>query len=112
MYDPEVYAPNYTATLSNVFSDLFSELSFVLPAVIDIGAGTGQSKELVKSTNLEFDKYYFIEPFKSMIDKFNGGNDDRIFLVCDYFESSVYAALLSSETTKNLFNVCFSQDIR
>ena len=109
MYDSEVYSPNYTATLSNVFSDLFSELSFkALPAVIDIGAGTGQSYELVKSTNLEFDKYYFIEPFKSMIDKFNGKNDDRIFLVCDYFESSACAALLSSETRPKIFLMCAS----
>lgn len=106
-YDAPLYNPSHTKTISPTFQALLSDLSFETePAIIDIGAGSGQSYELVKSTSLKFGKYYLIEPFQSMLDEFDGKNDDKVVLICDYFESAACIKLLLREKRPKIFMMC------
>jgi hypothetical protein len=108
-YDSAVYSPSHLKTHSSVFQSLFSSLTFKKsPVIIDIGAGGGQSYELVKSIDFEFEKYYFIEPFQSMIDQFDDKDDDKVVLVCDYFETAACSDLLRKETRPKIFMMCSS----
>ena len=108
-YDSEVYNPDHAGKLTNLFSDLLSSKSYnTPPAIVDIGAGSGQSYELVKSTNFEFASYYFIEPFQAMVNKFEFKNDDKIVLVCDYFENKSCTELLLSDKRPKIFLMCAS----
>ncbi len=70
-YDAEVYQPSYNKTLKPAFNKFFNSLTNDDGGgVVDIGAGTGESYYLVKGTAYDFTKYYYVEPFKKMINQF------------------------------------------
>jgi SAM-dependent methyltransferase len=108
-YDAEVYNPDHTHTLLPTFQTIFSQLTFnVEPVIVDIGAGSGQTYDLVKRTEFKFSKYYFIEPFQSMIDQFDDKDDEKIVVICDYYEGSYCTKLLKDEKGSKLFIMCAS----
>lgn len=86
-YDAAVYNPGYTDLLKKPFFELFNTLPEGC-RVVDIGAGTGETFRLVKSTNYSYESYFFVEPFKSMSDQFQYDDSDNITIINDYFEGT------------------------
>jgi len=104
-FDAAVYKPGYIVSLADTFSALFDSLE-EKRAVVDIGAGTGESYWLVKGSEYNFSKYYFIEPFQSMIDKFDDKDNSKVVIVNDYFESDKCTELISKEKKPIIFIMC------
>jgi len=77
-------------------------------AVVDIGAGTGDSYWLVRNTKYNFSKYYFVEPFGSMIEKFGDKNHSDVVIVNDYLESETCSAAMSEDRNRKVFIMCAS----
>ena len=106
-YNAEVYNPGYAVTLVPAFKKVLSDLPVEIDQVIvDIGAGSGQVYDLVTAEKFKFTKYYFIEPFQSMIDQFDHKDDGKVFVICDYFESPYCTKLLNDEKGSKLFIMC------
>lgn len=55
--------------------------------IVDIGAGTGFSYDLVRSIGYCYSNYYFVEPSKNMSDRLKS-DDPRLVIINDYIENS------------------------
>jgi len=92
--------------LQPAFDNFFNSLPDDERGVVDIGAGTGVSYYLVKGTGYNFTKYYYIEPFKKMIDQFEDKNNSKIIIIDDYFESEKSINLIKGDRDKKIFMMC------
>ncbi len=54
--------------------------------IVDIGAGTGFSYELIRTIGYGYSNYYFVEPSKNMSDKLQTG-DPKLVVINDYIEN-------------------------
>jgi len=72
--------------LKPYFEQMFTSLEHGYD-IIDIGAGTGESFHILNDLKYKFNRYYFIEPFKSMSDQFNKQEDHRVTIINDYLEN-------------------------
>ena len=70
--------------------------------IVDIGAGTGETFNLIEKTKYNFNHYYFIEPFKDMSDKFDK-ELDNLTIINEYFENINKALPKKGET---IFVLC------
>jgi ubiquinone/menaquinone biosynthesis C-methylase UbiE len=104
-YDAYGYQPDYVKTLKPSFSAFLQNLSEG-GVIVDIGAGTGASYWLVKNSEYEFSKYYFVEPFQSMIDQFDDKNNSKVVIVNDYFESKKCTELVREVKKPKIFIMC------
>jgi len=106
-YDAEVYTTGSMDKLKVNFIDTFNgiELDKDL-SIVDIGAGTGETYDLVKNTQIDFSKYYFIEPFSAMIDEFPEKDNIKIQIICDYFDSQFCTNFLQKDDKQKLFIMC------
>ena len=104
-YDAPLYQPGYNQSLKTQFDSFFHNLRED-KIIVDIGAGTGDSYWLVKNSSYSFSKYYFIEPFKSMIDKFEDKDNSKVVIVNDYFESTKCTEMIRKEKKPIIFIMC------
>ena len=107
-YDASVYKPNYINTQKLKFKESLKQLPQNNYAIVDIGAGTGESFKIFNDIDFQFSKYYFIEPFKKMIQQFDKKDDDKVIIINDYFESSDCTKILCKEENPKLFLMCAS----
>jgi ubiquinone/menaquinone biosynthesis C-methylase UbiE len=105
-YDAFLYSPNYVNTQKRKFINLKKTLPPDDYAIVDIGAGTGESYKIFKTINLNFKKYYFIEPFSKMIEQFDDKDNKKVVLINDYFESEVSIDMLKKEAQPKLYLMC------
>tara|TARA_B100001564_G_C20627801_1_gene665547 strand:+ start:121 stop:1038 length:918 start_codon:yes stop_codon:yes gene_type:complete len=105
-HDAILYSPNYVQTQKRKFKDLQKILPPDCYAIVDIGAGTGESYKIFKMIDLHFEKYYFIEPFSKMIEQFDYKDDKKVVLLNDYFESESCLGLLKKEAKPKLYVMC------
>jgi hypothetical protein len=84
-YDAPLYNPGYEHSLRKKFIDFFSNINESGRDIIDIGAGTGEGLKLVKACAYNYGQYFYVEPFKVMIDQCDQ-LDDSVIVVNGYIE--------------------------
>jgi hypothetical protein len=106
-YNAPLYNPLYEETLLFNFTEFFKSLKDEGKSVVDIvdiGAGTGQGLKLVKAIGYKYNKYFFLEPFKSMSDQCDS-LDDAVIVVNGYIDD-LYDVLLKEESRPRVFIIC------
>ena len=100
-FDADVYQSGYLKTLRDFFTEEFKNIQNGMD-IVDIGAGTGETYNLIEQIEYRFNHYYFIEPFKDMSDKFNRERDN-LTIINEYFEN-INKAL--SNKRRKIFILC------
>lgn len=83
-YDAPLYNPKYEISLYDFYKKLF-EWQVPGKDIVDIGAGTGISLKIVKKLYNNYNKYYFLEPFKAMSDRCDM-LDDSVIIINGYIQ--------------------------
>ena len=107
-----LYKYRYIQDIENQYSKLFKELNLDQKNqlnIINIGAGQGFDFFQFKNNNINFNKYYFIEPDSNMIDFFKKNKevrDEKLVIINGLFTESIVKEIQSISNKIIIMNSC------
>ena len=111
-YSVDLYQNRYVEDIEGQYRDIFDKLNLVVKpdlVVVDIGGGAGFEFEQILKNNVNYNKYYYIEPDAEMVAKFSDKFDiakTRVKVCKGQF--SDFAQEIAEEKNKLIIiNSCF-----